>query len=109
MRTLPCHVSSVLYPAFVRSRLRGFSCARRQLALLLLRLPEKSFAKNAQNISPDPPQMQSFGTREHGPLAFFVTRSSSGNSTDGDSIMYQNNITLIGFLGANAEVRTATN
>jgi single-strand DNA-binding protein len=67
------------------------------------------FAKNAQNISPDPPQMQSFGTREHGPLALFVTRSSSGNSTNGDTIMYQNNVTLIGFLGNDAEVRTATN
>jgi hypothetical protein len=36
--------------------------------------------------------MQSFGTWEHGPLAQWC--------------MYQNKVTLIGFLGSNAEVRT---
>src|SRR5208337_1897143 len=31
------------------------------------------------------------------------------NSTNGDTLMYQNKVTLIGFLGNNPEVRTANN
>src|SRR6202521_6145858 len=50
--------------------------------------------------------MQSFGTWEPGPLRLIVTRASSGNSTNGDTTMYQNKVTLIGFLGTDAEVRT---
>src|SRR6202050_1373637 len=50
--------------------------------------------------------MQSFGTWEPGPLRLIVTRASSGNSTNGDTTMYQNKVTLIGFLGNDAEVRT---
>src|SRR6266550_3013713 len=50
--------------------------------------------------------MQSFGTWEPGPLRLIVTRASSGNSTNGDTTMYQNKVTLIGFLGSDAEVRT---
>ena len=38
-----------------------------------------------------------------------VTRAGSGNSTNGDKIMYQNKVNLIGFLGSDAEVRTANN
>jgi single-strand DNA-binding protein len=38
-----------------------------------------------------------------------VTRAGSGNSTNGDRIMYQNKVNLIGFLGSDAEVRTANN
>jgi single-strand DNA-binding protein len=56
--------------------------------------------------------MQSFGTWERGPLAWLrpgVTRAGSGNSTNGDEIMYQNRVNLIGFLGSDAEVRTANN
>jgi hypothetical protein len=55
-------VSAVMYPAFVRAPLRGFSCALRQLALLL-RLPalrvtvslQILFGKNAEKISSEPP------------------------------------------------------
>src|SRR6202161_4874101 len=50
--------------------------------------------------------MQSFGTWEPGPLRLIVTRASSGNSTNGDTTMYQNKVTLIGFRGNDAEVRT---
>src|SRR6202046_2568583 len=50
--------------------------------------------------------MQSFGTWEPGPLRLIVTRASSGNSTNGDTTMYQNKVTLIGFLGNDAEVRS---
>jgi single-strand DNA-binding protein len=38
-----------------------------------------------------------------------VTRAGSGNSTNGDKIMYQNKVNLIGFLGGDAEVRNANN
>src|SRR5271156_5012801 len=53
--------------------------------------------------------MQSFGTWEPGPLRLIVTRASSGNSTNGDTTMYQNKVTFIGFLGNDAEVRTNKN
>src|SRR5580658_11263983 len=56
--------------------------------------------------------MQSFGTWEPGPLAWLrpgVTRARSGNSTNGDTTMYQNKVTLIGFLGNDAEVRSNDN
>src|SRR5258708_24295804 len=53
--------------------------------------------------------MQSFGTWEPGPLRLIVTQARSGNSTNGDTIMYQNKVTLIGFLGSDAEVRTNDN
>ncbi len=55
--------------------------------------------------------MQSFGTWEPAPSHGFagVARARSGNSTNGDKIMYQNKVNLIGFLGGDAEVRTSNN
>src|ERR1022692_929667 len=51
-----------------------------------LRFPSKSCSDKApEKISPDPPQMQSFGTWEHGPLAQLVPRPRSGDSTNGDT------------------------
>src|SRR5580692_2964568 len=92
MTTLPWRVSAVSYPAFVRAPLRGFhapcssslfcfgyAALRVTVSLQLL------FGKNAEKISPEPPQMQSFGTWEHGPLALLVPRSRSGDSTNGDN------------------------
>ena len=38
-----------------------------------------------------------------------VTQARSGNSTNGDTLMYQNKVTLIGFLGSDAEVRSNDN
>jgi single-strand DNA-binding protein len=38
-----------------------------------------------------------------------VTRSQRENSTKGDTVMYQNKVTLIGFLGNNPEVHTNDN
>jgi single-strand DNA-binding protein len=38
-----------------------------------------------------------------------VTQARSGNSTNGDTLSYQNNVTLIGFLGSDAEVRSNDN
>jgi hypothetical protein len=62
MNTLLCCVSAVLMPALARAPLRGFSCALRQLALLLrLRRLRVSvslqilFGNYAEKISPDPP------------------------------------------------------
>ena len=55
--------------------------------------------------------MQSFGLGSRAPRLASpgVTRAGSGNSTNGDKIMYQNKVNLIGFLGNDAEVRTANN
>ncbi len=52
--------------------------------------------------------MQTFGL---GSMAHSLYRDpiKIGNSTNGDTIMYQNKVNLIGFLGSDAEVRTANN
>src|SRR5271156_7244004 len=63
------------------SSLFCFGCAALRVTVSLQIL----FGKNAEKISPEPPQMQSFGTWEHGPLALLVPRSRSGNSTNGDN------------------------
>jgi single-strand DNA-binding protein len=59
-----------------------------------------------------PPRKQPFGTWEPGPLAWLrpvCPEHQRTNSTNGDTLMYQNKVTLIGFLGSNPEVRTANN
>src|ERR1700743_798320 len=55
--------------------------------------------------------MQSFGLGSRAPrwASPGVTRAGSGNSQNGDKIMYQNKVNLIGFLGGDAEVRNANN
>src|ERR1035437_2520442 len=63
------------------SSLFCFGCAALRVTVSLQIL----FGKNAEKISPEPPQMQSFGTWEHGPLALLVPRSRSGDSTNGDN------------------------
>ena len=50
-------------PAAARSFCFGCAALRVTVSLQIL------FGKNAEKISPEPPQMQSFGTWEHGPLA----------------------------------------
>src|ERR1022692_994574 len=52
--------------------------------------------------------MQSFGTWEHGPLAQLCP-DQDREIQQTETIMYQNKVTLIGFLGSNAEVRTNSN
>src|SRR5229473_1742272 len=52
--------------------------------------------------------MQSFGTWEHGPLAQWCP-DQDREIQQTETIMYQNKVTLIGFLGSNAEVRTNNN
>jgi single-strand DNA-binding protein len=74
-----------------------------------LRFPSKSSSEKApEKISPDPPQMQSFGTWEHGPLAQWCP-DQDREIQQTETIMYQNKVTLIGFLGSNPEVRTNSN
>src|ERR1700674_3320038 len=102
-----------MYPAFVRAPLRGFSCALRQLALLLrLRRPagygfppnlvrkdrRKDFS--GASVNAELRHLGAWSTR------LMVPRPRSGDSTNGDTIMYQNKVTLIGFLGSNPEART---
>ena len=55
--------------------------------------------------------MQSFDLGSRAPCLAppGVTRAGSGNSENGDKIMYQNKVNLIGFLGSDAEVRSANN
>ena len=52
--------------------------------------------------------MQSFGTWEHGPLAYWCP-DQDREIQQTETIMYQNKVTLIGFLGSNPEVRTNDN
>src|SRR5271154_7545560 len=49
--------------------------------------------------------MQSFGTWEHGPLAEWCP-DQDREIQQTETIMYQNKVTLIGFLGSNPEGRT---
>src|ERR1700733_4408146 len=52
--------------------------------------------------------MQSFGTWEHGPLAEWCPEQGREIQPT-ETIMYQNKVTLIGFLGSNPEVRNNDN
>src|SRR6266850_7519503 len=52
--------------------------------------------------------MQSFGAWEHGPLAQWCP-DKDREIRQTETIMYQNKVTLIGFLGSNAEARTNSN
>jgi single-strand DNA-binding protein len=83
------------------SSLFCFGCAALRVTVSLQIL----FGKNAEKISPEPPQMQSFGTWEHGPLALWCP-DQDREIQQTETIMYQNKVTLIGFLGSNAEART---
>src|ERR1700686_3478055 len=73
--------ASWLFHAPCGNSLFCFGCAALRVTVSLQIL----FGKNAEKISPEPPQMQSFGTWEHGPLALLVPRSRSGDSTNGDN------------------------
>jgi single-strand DNA-binding protein len=77
---------------------------------------QNKFAKYSKerpaNFFRAPPRKQTFGTWEPGPLASFALRDPSNNGRiqqTGDTLMYQNKVTLIGFLGSNAEVRNNSN
>jgi len=93
MNTLLWRVSAVMYPALVRAPLRSFSCARRQLALLLRpgrpvgygfppnlvrKLRRKDFSGASVNA-----ELRHLGAW---PTRLMVPRSRSGNSTNGDTI-----------------------
>ena len=92
MKTLLWIVSAVVYPAFVRAPLRGFSCALRQLALLLrLRRPagygfppnlvRKGRRKDFSGASVNA-ELRHLGAW---PTRSMVPRSRSGDSTNGDN------------------------
>ena len=76
-------------------------------------LPEqvcKRAANAPHKLLPGPAKKALLGTWEPGPLCLLVTRARSGNSTQTEiTIMYQNKVTLIGFTGNDAEVRTNDN
>jgi hypothetical protein len=91
MKALLWSVSAAMYPAFVRASLRAFSCALRQLALLLrLRRPagygfppnlvrkdrRKDFSGTSVNA-----ELRHLGAW---PTRFMMPRPRSGDSTNGD-------------------------
>jgi single-strand DNA-binding protein len=99
-----------------------FGAFRRPAALgLLLRIarpfgvlvPPKtslqSAAKNALQTSLGPlPESRpsALGSRAHSQASLNVTRATTGEfKKNGDTLMYQNKVTLIGFLGSDAKVR----
>jgi len=88
---------------------RGFSCAQRQLALLLrLRrpagygFPSKSYSQTARKDFSGPSVN---GTWEHGPLARDAPTKGGANSNPRTPVVYQNKVTLMGFLGRDPELR----
>src|ERR1700677_1509408 len=97
----------VCIPPYARSLLRGLSGALRQLALLLrLRRPPGYGFPSGPSVNAELRHLGAGPSRLAPPG---VTRARSGNSTNGDTTMYQNKVTLIGFLGNDAEVHTNTN
>src|SRR5580698_9961499 len=96
MRAVFRRVSSVMYPVFCSVTASGpirRPAAARSSASTLYPITQRSRVG-------DP------GSRLAPPG---VTRAGSGNSTNGDTVMYQNKAILIGFLGKDAEVRNANN
>src|ERR1035441_6072435 len=92
MKALLWSVSAVMYPAFVRAPLRAFSCALRQLALLLrLRRPagygfppnlvRKDRRKDFSGASVNA-ELRHLGAW---PTRLMVPRPRSGDSTNGDN------------------------
>src|ERR1700677_3788467 len=97
----------VCIPPYARSLLRGLSGALRQLARLLrLRRPPVYGFPPGPSVNAELRHLGAGPSRLAPPG---VTRARSGNSTNGDTTMYQNKVTLIGFLGNDAEVRTNNN
>jgi len=91
-------------PSLARSLLRGYCDARRHGTVLLSGLLSQS--KSGPLL-----QKARLGTWESRPLAWLrpgVTRAVR-EFKNGDTIMYQNKATLMGFLGNDAEVRTGKN
>src|SRR5208282_5104074 len=138
MKTLLWGVSAVMYPVFYSVTASGPFRRPAALGLLLrvftpasqhracrgprfsrpfgVSVPPKRSLQNAsQNAAqtsfgplPEcrPSTLGAGPTRQASPS---VTRATTGNSTTGDTIMYQNKVTLIGFVGSNPEVRTNDN
>ena len=82
------------FPAPVGSALFCFDCVALRVTV---------------SIRDGPSVNAELGTWEPGPLARFAECDPSNKrdlNTNGDTAMYQNKVTLIGFLGNNAEVRT---
>ena len=96
-------------PSSARGHASGLSCALRQARSSASAAPPFGLRFPA---SPDPPQMQSFGlgSRGHSLALPSVTRAEYGKFNETEiTTMYQNKVTLIGFLGADAEVRSNDN
>src|ERR1700678_2220935 len=104
MRTLLPHVSAGMYPAFcsvtASGPIRRPAAARSSASASPpygVRFPYRTLRKC---------RASALGSRALSLGSAGVTRARSGNSTNGDTTMYQNKVTLIGFLGNDAEVRT---
>src|ERR1700722_7918140 len=124
MTTLLWSVSAVMYP--VSCSVTASGPFRRPAALgLLLRIlrpfgvsvpPKTSLrttAKYASQTSFGPPpesRPSALGSRAHSLSYAQCDPSNNGRiQQNGDTLMYQNKVTLIGFLGSNPEARTANN
>ena len=73
---------------------------------------EKHGKERPSNFFRAPPRKQTFGTWEPGHSLSSAQCDPSNNGriqNNGDTIMYQNKVTLIGFLGSNPEVRSNNN
>jgi len=70
MTSLLSRVSPTTNPAFTRSLPRGQTDAQRHSALLLLRLPSKSFRKEHRKHFDEPTVNAELGTWESAPLAW---------------------------------------
>src|SRR6202162_4930908 len=113
MTTLLWRVSAVMYPAFVRAPLRGFfmrPAAARSSASAAppcgLRFPSKSCSERTPKRflrSLRKCRASALGSMAH---SLYWCPDQDREIQQTETIMYQNKVTLIGFLGSNAEART---
>src|ERR1022692_1154843 len=116
MTTLLWRVSAVSYPAFVRAPLRGFfmrPAAARSSASAAppcgLRFPSKSCSERTPKRflrSLRKCRASALGSMAH---SLYWCPDQDREIQQTETIMYQNKVTLIGFLGSNPEVRTNDN
>src|SRR5271163_397220 len=98
-----------MYPTFVRAPLRGFSCALRQLALLLRLRRPAGYGFPPNLVRKKRPKRLLRTLRKCRASALGSMAHSLNWCPDQDreipqteTLMYQNKVTLIGFLGSNA-------
>ena len=100
----PCKRTPRLPGAPISAPLRGLGSSQKKLRKPRHKTPRKLLSGPSQKA--DLRRLGAGPTRQASPC---VTRATNGKFNKRRHLMYQNKVTLIGFLGSNAEVRTNDN